>query len=189
MADARRPKKADYKIQGQAGKPNVDPRKRGSAKGQRDAKLEAVKGHLIPETATVEDLVKALDQRGASGFIKVTELCSALIDEFGGLKGYVKRIKEVFDATESDHLKARMLESQIKLITSVNKMVGEDDPVDTLTDDDLAREAKSLFNKFYGVPDGPARADDGRGVAAVPQADVGVGQAAERSPEPIPPPP
>lgn len=187
MADARRPKKADYKIQG-SGTTSRDPKNR-SHKKKTDAQIEKVKAHQIPETATVEDLVAALDQRGASGFIKVTELCSALIDEFGGLKGYVKRIKQVFDATESDHLKARMLESQIKLITSVNKMVGDDDPVDTLSDDDLASEAKIMFDKFYGVPDGPPGANDGLGVASVPQGDVGVGQAPERGPEPVPPPP
>lgn len=197
MADERRPKKADYKIQGQASKPAVDPRYRGNVKSQRDAKIDNVRAHQIPETATVDDLVKALDQRNATGFIKVTELCSALIEEFGGLRGYVKQIKEVFDATESGHLKARMLESQIKLITSVNKMMGEDDPVDTLTDEDLAREAKSMFDKFFGVatamkrehPDGQARADVGQRVAEIPQADGGVGEAAVGSPESIPPPP
>lgn len=190
MADARRPKKADYKIQGQASKPAVDPRNRaGSAKAAKSAQLENVKAHQIPVTATVDDLVKALEQRNATGFIKVTELCSALVEEFGGLRGYVKIIKEVFNATESDHLKAKMLESQIKLITSVNKMMGEDDPVDTLTDDDLAREAKALFAKFYGVSaNGTPGADDGRGVAKIPQADVGVGQAAVGGAEPLPPP-
>lgn len=186
MADARRPKKADYKLHGQQSR---DPASR-MGKKKTEAQIEKVKAHQIPETATVEDLVAALDQRGASGFIKVTELCSALIDEFGGLKGYVKRIKEVFDATESDHLKARMLESQIKLITSVNKMVGEDDPVDTLTDDDLAREAKSMFEKFYGAaPNGSPGANDGCGIPPVPKTDGGVGQAPERGPQPVPPPP
>ncbi len=188
MADARRPKKADYKIQG-SGDVSRDPTSR-MAKKKREAQVENVKAHQIPQTATVDDLIKALDQRNATGFIKVTELCSALVEEFGGLRGYVKTIKDVFDATESGHLKARMLESQIKLITSVNKMMGEDDPVDTLTDDDLAREAKSLFSKFYGVAaNGSPGANDGQRVAAVPQADVGVGKAPERSPEPIPPPP
>lgn len=189
MADARRPKKADYKIQGHASKPKVDPRERNSNKGRKEAQNESRKAHQIPITATVDDLVQALNERNAAGFIKVTELCSALVEEFGGIRGYVKIIKEVFDSTESGHLKARMLESQIKLITNINKMMGEDDPVDSMSDDDLAREAKSLFAKFYGVPDGQAGANDGRGVAAVPQADERVGQAPERGPKPIPPPP
>ncbi len=188
MADARRPKKADYKIQG-SGDVSRDPKSR-SHKKKKESEVEKVKAHQIPETVTVDDLVKALDQRGATGFIKVTELCSALIEEFGGLKGYVRTMKEVFDSTESDHLKARMLESQIKLITSVNKMVGEEDPVDTMTDDDLGREAKAMFEKFYGVPaNGSPGPDVGRGVAAVPQTDGGVSKAPERSPEPIPPAP
>lgn len=151
MADARRPKKADYKIHGAQSK---DPTSR-MAKKRTEAQVENVKAHQIPLTATVDDLVKALEQRNAAGFIKVTELCSALVEEFGGLRGYVKVIKEVFDSTESGHLKARMLESQIKLITSVNKMMGEEDPVDTLSDDDLVREAKSMFDRFFGAKKDP----------------------------------
>lgn len=186
MADARRPKKADYKIHGAMSK-DVDSK---MAKNKRAAAVENVKAHQIPETATVDDLVKALEQRNATGFIKVTELCSALVEEFGGLRGYVKTIKEVFDSTESGHLKARMLESQIKLITSINKMMGEDDPVGEMSDEDLAREAKAMFGKFYGVaPNGAPGANDGLGVAAVPQSDGGVGQAPGGGPEPVPPPP
>ncbi len=186
MADARKPQKADYKIQGSHSRDS----KSRSHKKKKENEVEKVKAHQIPETVTVDDLVKALDQRGATGFIKVTELCSALIEEFGGLKGYVKTMKEVFDSTESGHLKARMLESQIKLITSVNKMMGEDDPVDTMTDDDLAREVKAKFEQFYGAtPNGSPGADVGLGVAAVPKTDGGVGQKTERGPQPVPPPP
>lgn len=184
MADARRPKKADYQIHGAMSK-DVDSK---MAKNKRAAAVENVKAHQIPETATVDDLVKALSERNATGFIKVTELCSAIISEFGGLGGYAKLIKEVFDSTESGHLKARMLESQIKLITSVNKMMGEEDPVDTMSDDDISREAKVMFGKFYGVaPNGAPGANDGLGVAAVPQADGGVGQAPVGSVEHLPP--
>lgn len=190
MADARRPKKADYKIQGQAGKPNVDPRKRKSAKGNRNAQVEAVKAHQIPITATINDLVGALNERGASGLFKTTELCSELVTEFGGLKGFAKEYKAIYDQTESNHLKARMFESMVKLIAGVNKMMGDEDPVDTLTDEDLGREAKAMFEKFYGAAtNGSPGANDGRGIPAVPQADGGVGQAAVGGPKLIPPPP
>lgn len=186
MPDERRPKKADYKLHGQQSR---DPDSRMGKKVQ-EAQLERGKAHQIPDTATIDDLVDALAQRRAIGVIKVTELCNAYVKEFGGLEGLAKLTKESFDGTDSKHLKAKMLESLVKLITSVNKMTGEEDPVDTLTDDDLAREAKAMFAKFYGAPaNGPPGANDGLGVAAIPQGDGGVGQAPERGPEPVPPPP
>lgn len=186
MADARRPKKADYKLHGQQSR---DPDSR-MGKNKRDARLEAAKAHQIPETATVDDLITALDQRNAIGFIKTTELCNAIVKKFGGIDEFADEFKANYDAAQSQHLKARMFESIVKPITTVNKTHGEENPVDTLSDEDVDREARAMFHKFYGVPpNGAPGANDGRGVAAVPQADGGVGKAPERGPEPVPPPP
>lgn len=185
MADARRPKKADYKIHGAMSK-DVDSK---MAKNKRAAAVENVKAHQIPLTATVNDLVDALNERGAIGIIKSTELVNAYVEEFGGLKGLAKLTKEAFDGTESQHLKAKMLWSLTQLINTVSKITGED-PIEDMSDDDIAREIKRKYNEFYGVvPNGSPGANDGRGVAAVPQDNGGVGQAPVGSVEPLPPPP
>jgi hypothetical protein len=186
MADARRPKKADYKLHGAQSRDPGSGQFKKRVKGQ----LEAVKAHQIPETATVDDLVKALEQRNAIGYIKTTELCTALVKQFGGLDEFAVEFKEIYDKADSKHLKARMFESIVKLITGINKTVGEEDPIDTLSDEDLAIEAKRMYDKFYPEKaNGQARADVGRGIPQVPQADGGVGQAAVGSPEPVRAPP
>lgn len=186
MADARRPKKADYKLHGAQSR---DPSSR-MGKKKTEAQIEAVKAHQIPDTATVDDLIAALDQRGAIGFIKTTELCNAIVSKFGGLDQFADEFKANYDGSESKHLKARMFESIVKLITTVNKTQGEEDPVDQMSDEDLGREAKRMFDKFYGVANnGSPGANDGSGIPAIPQADVGIGKAPERGPQPIPPPP